>query len=497
VALTMAEFQAFGKKPVLSPEETVTAEAYYQEHRQMNGLGQAHSGDYRDGLNRFGRLGAAPVTVVWGAGERDPQDLRTPGAGFRSAVAPGAVNAALSRPGGVGFARRVQLTRLVEELEALVGTAGVHPQILAQKAWDLRRALVGAGDWSWADYTDPRQAYDDKRDLEQRLLVIERLLGVGRLAPQLAGLSGLGCCPGLLGSGMSGLGAWNQPYYDPVAKLASCIRGALCMPQSFCCPPGTKFRPPARDRAESGSGYAPVSNSVLVADQLAEPRPPIGDTWVQPPPGDTWVQPPPGGPGDTWTQPPGGPSDQQILSDPYAAAKANRMAVVSRGGADANLLNDAFTRNKAAAAATAKAAAEKAAAQATADNVRRLEEAKRADQKRREAQQAKEQADAQAKLQAQPAPAPAVAVTTGQPTGYAFTSRVAPKTPEQNQWAAMQQNIRGVLKRSGAGGGASRGSIVSTGTHGLGASSLTSMPEINALRAKLRQARIEIARRRA
>ena len=466
MALTMAEFQAFGKKPVLSPEETVTAEAYYQEHRQMNGLGQAHSGDYRDGLNRFGRLGAAPVTVMWGAGERDPQDLRTPGAGFRSAVAPGAVSAALSRPrGGVGFARRVQLTRLVEELEALVGTAGVHPQILAQKAWDLRRALVGAGDWSWADYTDPRQAYDDKHDLEQRLLVIERLLGIGRLAPALAG--------------MGGLGAWNQPYYDPVAKLASCIRGALCMPKSFCCPPGSKFRPPARDRAEQEPDYAPVSNSVLVADQLAEPRPPTGDTWVQPPPGDTWVQPPPGGPGDTWTQPPpGGPSDQQILPDPYAAAKANRARIASAGGADANLLNDAFTRNKAAAEAAAAAAA-KAAADA-----------------RAKAQQAKEQADAQAKLQAQmsmqPAPAPAVAV--GQPGVIPFTSMVPPKTPEQNQWAAMQQNIRDVLKRSMT-GRTSGGTANRIG--GLGASSLTSMPEINALRAKLRQARIEIARRRA
>ena len=485
MALTMAEFQAFGKKPVLSPEETVTAEAYYQEHRQMNGLGQAHSGDYRDGLNRFGRLGAAPVTVMWGAGERDPQDLRTPGAGFRSAVAPGAVNSALSRPGGVGFARRVQLTRLVEELEALVGTAGVHPQILAQKAWDLRRALVGAGDWSWADYTDPRQAYDDKHDLEQRLLVIERLLGIGRLAPALAG--------------MGGLGAWNQPYYDPVAKLASCIRGALCMPKSFCCPPGSKFRPPARDRAEQEPDYAPVSNSVLVADQLAEPRPPTGDTWVQPPPGDTWVQPPPGG-DDTWTQPPpGGPSDQQILPDPYAAAKANRARIASAGGADANLLNDAFTRNKAVAAATAKAAAD---AQAKADREAALEALA--------VNQRNELAKAQAKLQAQinaqpegggmsmqPAPAPAVAITAGLPTSHAFKDMVAPKTPEQNQWAAMQQNIRDVLKRSAAGGGASRGSIVSAGTHGLGASSLTSMPEINALRAKLRQARIEIARRRA
>jgi len=92
----------------------------------------------------------------------------------------------------------------------------------------------------------------------------------------------------------------------------------------------------------------------------------------------------------------------------------------------------------------------------------------------------------------QPAPAPAVAV--GQPGVIPFTSMVPPKTPEQNQWAAMQQNIRDVLKRSmtgrTSGGTASR-------IGGLGASSLTSMPEINALRAKLRQARIEIARRRA
>jgi hypothetical protein len=234
-------------------------------YRELTGVGQAASGDYRGGLGKSccsscarggpctgcggpagkschckgGALGA--TTTVSGGQE----DLEAPPYGYQYAQTTKKNTTVFGRPvGKVPPTRRVSATRLVEELEFLAGTPGVHPRVLAQKAWQARKALMESSDWQYANYQSPFASYDSSSDLKARLAAVERVLGIDKVSPKVAAaLYGMG--------GMSGLGiyagpAWGQ-MYNPVDKLASCIRGALCAPTSYCCPPGTYFDDPYED----------------------------------------------------------------------------------------------------------------------------------------------------------------------------------------------------------------------------------------------------------
>jgi len=144
--------------------------------------------------------------------------------------------------------RRVDLTSEVEKLEFYAsGAPNVDPRVLAQMIVTVRRKLLGSGSWQNASYSDPRSRYDSREDLMRRLEAVERSVGAGVAGPKAyAELAGLG----------GGLGDLQPPPWgteiNPVTKLASCIRTALCRPQAFCCP----------------GGAVPVPNSCLPGTQL-------------------------------------------------------------------------------------------------------------------------------------------------------------------------------------------------------------------------------------
>ncbi len=222
------------------------------EYRELLGMGQAHSGDYRHGLgccsscaSGGGCSGKKPhglsglsgaccsscasggpcsglsgTTHVYGQTDLEPGDY---GYSYASTTKPGTTVTG-SRQGFVGGDRRAQITRQVEELEFLAGTPGVHPRVLGQKVWAARRALMGVGDWAWAAYSVPGHTYDSKSDLIRRVEAVERVLGVAGLPPRLMAAAG------------SGLGAWGSPVSDPVETLSRVIQAALCAPRAFCCP---------------------------------------------------------------------------------------------------------------------------------------------------------------------------------------------------------------------------------------------------------------------
>lgn len=70
--------------------------------------------------------------------------------------------------------RRVDLTALVDEIEFLAATPGVHPQALASKIKTARMALMGSVSWSNANYADSRNHWDDSRSLVARLDEVQR-----------------------------------------------------------------------------------------------------------------------------------------------------------------------------------------------------------------------------------------------------------------------------------------------------------------------------------
>ena len=290
---------------------------------ELSGFGQASSGQYKDGLGKKtccsscaqggpctgcgappgacrckgGGLGA--TTVSRGQADLEPGDY---GYQYAQTTKPGTTVTG-RRQGFVGPDRRVEITREIEQLEFLAGTPGIHPRVLAQRVWAARRKLMGSGNWEWASYANPNARYDSKQDLFSRLGAVERVLGVGQLSPRLMIAYGSGA--------MSGLGAWGGTYSDPVAKLASCIRGMLCAPKGFCCPPGRRPPPPYADEfedefedevypgpyGETGIPFIPSE----IGDPRREPPPWIetGDPRREPPPwieiGDPRREPPPVG----------------------------------------------------------------------------------------------------------------------------------------------------------------------------------------------------------
>ncbi len=241
----------------------------------------------------------APVshstTVIQGQADLEPGDY---GYQFPSTTQPGTTVFG-RRQGFVDPSRRIEVTRMVTELEFLAGTPGVHPRALASKLWQARKALMGIGNWEWANYQNPGMAYDSKEDLELRLAAVERVLGVAGVSPKI--MSQL--------YGMSGLGEWNPSSIptrgntlDPISKLAACIQGALCLPKSLCCPRGSCFTggpgagvPFATAQPQTRRGRTRIPEN---GDQTWIPREPQ-DTWVPwEEKGDTGL---PLDPGDTWT----------------------------------------------------------------------------------------------------------------------------------------------------------------------------------------------------
>jgi hypothetical protein len=236
-------------------------------------LSQASSGDYRHGLGKKktccescthgggctgcgagagvpcrckgGGLGS---TTIYGQADLEPGDW---GYEYKQTTIPGLTVTGQAR-GRPPVPRRIQITQMVSELEFLAGTPGVHPRVLAQKVWQARKALMGSGRWSWANYQTAGSAYDSYDDLVSRLEEVESVLGVGDVSPkimsQLYGMGGLGGLGGTYGSTGAYRGApWGATGGDPITKLASCIRGLLCQPKGFCCPPGSQFEDPYYD----------------------------------------------------------------------------------------------------------------------------------------------------------------------------------------------------------------------------------------------------------
>ena len=119
--------------------------------------------------------------------------------------------------------RRVDVTRQLQELEFLVGTPGIPARVLAQKAWTIRRALMGSRVWPWASYGVPGQQYSSHDELQSRLEGIEKILGIDKISPKvMSALYGMGG----LGSAIS-TPRWGRRF-DPITKLASCINARWC-----------------------------------------------------------------------------------------------------------------------------------------------------------------------------------------------------------------------------------------------------------------------------
>ena len=204
-------------------------------------IGQASSGDYRHGLGcqRCGpdcRCGLGATTVH--GNNLEPGDY-----GYKQTTRPGQTVSG-HRQGLAPVGRRIALTNMINELEFLAGTPGVHPRVLAQKVWTARRALMGTSRWEFASYKSPSRAYDSYAGLASRLKSVELVLGVAGVSAKASGMGGLGS----YGSTGAFRGApWGATGGSPISKLASCIRGAMCMPKSFCCPAGQQFEDPYYD----------------------------------------------------------------------------------------------------------------------------------------------------------------------------------------------------------------------------------------------------------
>jgi hypothetical protein len=257
------------------------------------GVGQASSGDYRHGLGKkscctscehggpctgcggpagspcrcAGGLGS--TTIMAGQADLEPGDW---GYQYTQTTKPGTTVAGRAQ-GRPPVARRIAITRAVAELEFLAGTPGVHPRVLAQKVWLARKALMGTAPWSWANYQNQASAYDSYDDLVSRLQSVERVLGVGNVSPKIMSQYGMG------GLGVYTGAVWGQQQ-SPVAKLAQCIQGALCMPKAFCCDQGTYFNDPYYDEQypedfPSPDGGAPAGNGN--GSKIGDPRDPR--TW--------------------------------------------------------------------------------------------------------------------------------------------------------------------------------------------------------------------------
>ncbi|TFH66214.1 MAG: hypothetical protein E4G90_04740, partial [Gemmatimonadales bacterium] len=119
---------------------------------------------------------------------------------------------------------RLDITRQLQELEFLVGTPGIPSRVLAQRAWTIRRALMGSQVWPWASYSIPGQQYGSHDELQTRLEGIEKILGIDLVSPKL--MSALYGMSGGLGSAVS-MPRWGRRY-DPITKLASCINARWC-----------------------------------------------------------------------------------------------------------------------------------------------------------------------------------------------------------------------------------------------------------------------------
>lgn len=235
---------------------------------ELLGFAQASSGDFRYGLGKGKKsccdncktgkpcCGSADHSHDHRMlGDADEQELEAPQYGYQyvQTTVPG--KTVFGRPVGlVPAQRKIELTRLVEELEWLAGTPGIHPAVLAQKIWEVRRRLMGSADWEFASYAEPRGSWDSKRDLLSRVEAVERVLGVEGISPKLMsalygmthGASGLGTYP------YQDLPRWTEQYW-PIRKLASCIRDRICHKGQYCCPPQAQYpgpswcyRPPQR-----------------------------------------------------------------------------------------------------------------------------------------------------------------------------------------------------------------------------------------------------------
>jgi len=226
--------------------------------------------------------GLRGATVLTGEGDMD-DPLDAPPLGYKYVQTTKPNTTVMAKPMGVvPKQRRRDVTRMIEELEFLAATPGVHPRALASKIWQARKALMESQDWSYASYSNPRMRYDSKRDLEARLASVERVLGVGDVSPKTFAFF----------YGMGGLGRW-QGQQDPIKKLAQCIQGAICFPKGYCCPSGTHFDEPYYDDPlYFDQGYPEYPEYGY--PETGDPRlpPPMGDP-RQPPPffEETWGEP--------------------------------------------------------------------------------------------------------------------------------------------------------------------------------------------------------------
>lgn len=221
----------------------------------------------------FGNIDLEPLNLAWGQ-----KNVFT--------TKPG--QTVFSKPQGVVQPeRRVSVTRELEQLEFLTGTAGVHPRVLAQKAWSVRQKLTDMPKWARANTAVPSMSYDAYESLVDRLEAVERVLGVDKLSPKLMALNAAGAFRGL-----GDLYTPNSP--DPIATLAKCIQGVTCAPKSFCCPGGA---PPIRDpyALPPNGGGGGGGGDEWDTKYPPEPPPPWGepkkDPWGEPPkPKETWSE---------------------------------------------------------------------------------------------------------------------------------------------------------------------------------------------------------------
>lgn len=259
---------------------------------EFMGFAQAASGDYRYGLNRApkkaccsscSRGGPCAGGGFHGLGQGQ-EDLEPPPEGFGPKyvqTTKAGTTVFSETPGRAPVRRRVNVTGMIEELEFLAGTPGIHPRVLAQKAWQARKALMETSRWDWAQYADPRSRYDSYEDLVARLQAVERVLGIDKVSPKImSALYGMG------GLGALGKAPWGASM-DPVRKLAGCIRSAICFPKGFCCPSGSRpfvdpyeleefeleeFEPEPEEEAYY-EGPAPILESPRTSISLTTPQP--------------------------------------------------------------------------------------------------------------------------------------------------------------------------------------------------------------------------------
>lgn len=434
MALNFDEYQAF-RRPIRSPEQLANDMIRYRRTAQMSGLSQASSGDYRNGLG--------VTSVPRGQADLEPGDY---GYQYASTTKPGTTVVG-RRQGFVKPDRRIEITRMVEQLEFLAGTPGVHPRALAQKVWAARRALMGAGDWSWASYADPRDRYDAKKDLEDRLAVVERVLGVGDMSPRLMMAYGSGAMSGL------GSGTWNRNYTSHVNKLASCIQGALCVPKAFCCSSGAAFTPPP-------GGVPQPPARTWVPEEPAR-------TWVPEEPDQTWIPGgdpkdqtwiPGGDPGGIISIPGGDGTPISIPSGPISIPGGGGGPISIPGGGGGIPINLQPQAPK------------------TTVNV---------------------PGSYEALVASLPQASPAPAITTAPQYQHTPAAGTDPCAKDPNSWECHASKTDLAAIRARAGGGRPTALQAAAATAGsLAGLGQTNMPNLRALQAKLRQARGQIARRR-